>query len=147
LPENLNKQRILDYLRHGYTGDVERAVSYYDDDIDFIAYAPIEIFPALGQKLGKAAMAQSLVAFRALYDPIAYTLTSVVAEGERVAVSLDISLPSRDTGRVIQTSFANFYTLRAGRIHIYRQFLDSFDAVQQRLRTDLSAQLKQNLRV
>jgi ketosteroid isomerase-like protein len=147
LPENLNKQRILDNLRHGYTGDVEQAVSYYDDDIDFIAYAPIEIFPALGQKLGKAAMAQSLVAFRALYDPIAYTLTSVVAEGERVAVSLDISLPSRDTGRVINTSFANFYTLRAGRIHIYRQFLDSFDAVQQRLRTDLSAQLKQNLRV
>ena len=46
MPENLNKQRILDYLRHGYTGDVERAVSYYDDEIDFIAYAPIEIFPA-----------------------------------------------------------------------------------------------------
>jgi ketosteroid isomerase-like protein len=147
LPENLNKQRILDYLRHGYTGDVEQAVSYYDDEIDFIAYAPIEIFPALGQKLGKAAMAQSLVAFRALYDPIGYTVTSVVAEGDRVAVSLDISLPSRDTGRVIRTSFANFYTLRTGRIHIYRQFLDSFDAVQQRLRTDLSAQLRQNLRV
>jgi uncharacterized protein len=147
LPENLNKQRILDYIRHGYTGDVERAVSYYDDEIDFIAYAPIEIFPALGQKLGKAAMSQSLIAFRALYDPIDYTLTSVVAEGDRVAVSLDISLLSRDTGRVMKTSFANFYTLRKGRIHIYRQFLDSFDAVQQRLRTDLSARLRQKPRV
>ena len=147
MPENLNKQRILDYIRHGYTGDVERAVSYYDDEIDFIAYAPIEIFPSLGQKLGKAAMSQSLAAFRAMYDPIDYTLTSVVAEGDRVAVSLDISLPERDTGRVIKTSFANFYTLRKGRIHIYRQFLDSFDAVQQRLRTDLGAQLGRNLRV
>ena len=147
MPENLNKQRILDYLRQGYTGDVEQAVSYYDDDIDFIAYAPIEIFPALGQKLGKAAMAQSLVALRALYDPITYTLTSVVAEGDHVAVSIDITLPSRDTGKVIKTSFANFYTLRDGRIHIYRQFLDSFDAVQQRLRTDLSAQLRQKIRV
>lgn len=147
MPENLNKQRILDYIRHGYAGDVERAVSYYDDEIDFIAYAPIEIFPGLGQKLGKAAMAQSLLAFRARYDPIAYTLTSVVAEGDRVAVSLDITLPARDTGRVIKTSFANFYTLRKGRIHIYRQFLDSFDAVEQRLRTNLSAQLRQKPRV
>ena len=147
MPESPNKQRILDYIRHGYTGDVERAVSYYDDEINFIAYAPIELFPSLGQKIGKAAMTQSLIAFRTMYDPIEYALTSLVAEGDRVAVSLDISLPARDTGKVIKTSFANFYTLRHGRIHIYRQFLDSFDAVQQRLRADLSARVRQNLHV
>ena len=60
MPENLNKQRILDYLKACYAGDIERAASYYDDQIDFIAYAPIDVFPTLGQKSGKAAMIGSL---------------------------------------------------------------------------------------
>lgn len=137
LPENLNKQRILDYLKAGYAGDLERAASYYDDQIDFIAYAPIDVFPTLGQKSGKAAMIQSLVRLHSLYRRIEYDVTSIIAEDDRVAVMLELRMFARDSDRVISLPLANFYTLRQGRIHIYRQFLDSFDAVQQRLRLDL----------
>ena len=101
MPENLNKRRILDYLNACYAGDIERASSYYDDDIDFIAYAPIEIFPTLGQKRGKAAMTRSLVGMRAMYRLIEYEVTSIVAEGDRVALMLDLRLSSRDGDRVI----------------------------------------------
>ncbi len=137
LPDNLNKQRILDYLKAGYAGDIERAASYYDDDIDFIGYAPIDVFPTLGQKSGKAAMIQTLVRLHSLYRRVEYDVASTIAEDDRVAVILELRMFAREDDRVIRLPLANFYTLRNGRIYIYRQFLDSFDAVQQRLRRDL----------
>jgi len=142
LPENLNKQRILDYLKACYAGEIERAASYYDDEIDFIAYAPIEIFPTLGQKRGKAAMTASLEEMTRQYSPIEYEVTSIVAEDDGVAVMLDVRMCARGGDRVINVQIANFYTMRHGRITIYRQFMDSFDAVQQKLRRDLVDELK-----
>jgi ketosteroid isomerase-like protein len=51
---------------------------------------------------------------------------------------------ARKDDRVIRLPFANFYTLRQGRICIFRQFLDSFDAVQQRLRIDLIEAMREH---
>ena len=143
MPDNLNKQRVLDYLKACYAGDIERASSYYDDEIDFIAYAPIEIFPTLGQRHGKAAMTVSLQGLIRQYSPMEYDVTSIVADDDRVAVMFDLRLHVRGSDRVISLRLANFYTLRSGRILTYRQFLDSFDAVQQKLRRDLVDALKQ----
>jgi uncharacterized protein len=144
LAENLNKRRILDYLKAGYAGDIERAASYYDEEIDFIGYAPIDVFPSLGQKVGKAAVVQSLVRLHGLYRLIEHDVTSIVAEDNRVAVMLDLRMFARKDDRVIRLPFANFYTLRQGRIYIFRQFLDSFDAVQQRLRIDLIEAIREH---
>ena len=48
---------------------------------------------------------------------------------------------------MIRVQIANFYTLRNGRIHVYRQFTDSFDAVQQKLRRDMTEALHQTERL
>ena len=58
-------------------------------------------------------------------------MTSIIAEDDRVAVMLKLRMFARDSDRVISLPLANFYTLRQGRIHIYRQFLRFVDAVQQ----------------
>ena len=147
MPENLNKQRILDYLKACYAGDVERAASYYDEDIDFIAYLPIDVFPLLGQRRGKAAMLTTLAELHARYAQANYEVLSIVAEDDRVAVTLDLRLSARQGGRVIRVQIANFYTLRNGRIHVYRQFTDSFDAVQQKLRRDMTEALRHTERL
>ena len=145
MPENLNKQRILDYLKAGYAGDIDRAASYYDDELDFIGYAPIDVFPTLGQKFGKTAMVQSLVRLHAMYRLVEYDVTSiVVAEDNRVAAMLDLRMYARKDDRMIRIPFGNFYTLRQGRIYIFRQFMDSFDAVQQKLRIDLIEAMREN---
>lgn len=144
MAENLNKRRILDHLRAGYGGDIERAASYYDDEIDFIAYAPIDVFPSLGQKFGKAAMVQSLVRMHALYRLVEYDVTSILTEDNRVAATIDVRMFARQDDRMIRVPIANFYTLRQGRIYIFRQFMDSFDAVQQKLRCDLIEMMKEN---
>jgi ketosteroid isomerase-like protein len=143
LPENLNKRRILDYLKAGYAGDIKRAANYYDDEIDFIGYAPIDVFPTLGQRFGKPAMVDSLVRMHALYRLIEYDVTTIVAEDNRVAAMLDLRMYVRGSDRIVRLPFGNFYTLRQGRIFIFRQFLDSFDAVQQKLRVDLVEAMKE----
>ena len=101
-------------------------------------YAPVDIFPTLGQKLGKAAMTQSLAGLHVQYSRIAYEVLSIIADDDRVAALLDLRLHVRGSDRVIRLQIGNFYTLRQGRILLYRQFLDSFDAVQQKLRRDRS---------
>jgi hypothetical protein len=138
-----SRQVILDYLDACYAGDVDRAAAFYDDDIDFVCYAPVELFPTLGQKKGKAEMRQSLVGLHARNEVLDYQVGFIAADGDHVAVTLVLRLGNRDTKRVIRLDIGNFFTLRNGRILTYRQFNDSFDVVQQVLGRDLvSAILK-----
>jgi len=138
-----SRQVILDYLDAHYRGDVDRAAALFDDDIDFVCYAPVELFPTLGQKKGKAEMRQTLVGLHARHEVLDHQVGFIAADGDRVAVTLVLRLRSRDTKRVIRLDIGNFFTLRNGKILIYRQFNDSFDVVQQVLGRDLvSAILK-----
>jgi ketosteroid isomerase-like protein len=140
---NNSRQVILGYLDACYAGDIDRAAAFYDDDIDFVCYAPVELFPTLGQKKGKAQMTQSLVGLHARHEVLDYQINFIAADGDRVAVTLVLRTRSRDTKRVIRLDIGNFFTLRRGRILTYRQFNDSFDVVQQVLGRDLvSALLK-----
>jgi ketosteroid isomerase-like protein len=136
-------QLILDYLAACYDGDLDRAAAFYHDDIDFICYAPVELFPTLGQKRGKPEMIFALTGLRDRFSVVDYAVDFIAAEGDRVAAKLVLRL--RDTGddRIIRFEIGNFFTLRDGRIVTYRQFLDSFDVAQQVLGRDLvSAILK-----
>lgn len=138
-----SRQVILDYLDACYAGDIDRAAAFYDDDIDFVCYAPIELFPTLGQKQGKVEMTQSLAGLHARHQVLDHQVTFIAADGDRVAVTLVLRMRSRDSDRVIRLDIGNFFTLRNGRIVTYRQFNDSFDVVLQVLGRDLvSAILK-----
>ena len=39
------RQIVLSYLDSYHEGDLEKTVAFCADDIDFIAYAPVTIFP------------------------------------------------------------------------------------------------------
>ena len=82
-------------------------------------------------------MVDSLMRMHGQYRLIECDVTSIVAEDNRVAAMLDLRMHVRGSDRIIRMPFGNFYTLRQGRIFIFRQFMDSFDAVQQKLRVDL----------
>jgi ketosteroid isomerase-like protein len=138
-----SRQLILDYLAACYDGDLDRAAAFYDDDIDFICYAPVELFPTLGHKRGKPEMIFALTGMRDRFSIVEYAVDFIAAEGNRVAAKLVLHLRDIGSDRIIRFEIGNFFTLRDGRILIYRQFLDSFDVVQQVLGRDLvSAILK-----
>jgi uncharacterized protein len=140
---NNSRQVILDYIDACYSGDIEGAAAFYDDDIDFVCFAPVELFPTLGQKRGKAEMTRSLEGLHARHEVLEHKVGFIAADGDHVAVTLVLRLRSRNSKRVIRLDIGNFFTLRQGRILTYRQFNDSFDVVQQVLGRDLvSAILK-----
>jgi ketosteroid isomerase-like protein len=139
--EQLNRQRVLNMLDAFYAGDLEGALGCCNDDIDFVAHAPTDILPHMGHRQGKAAVMEMWRAVHARYSGMRYEVPFIVAEADKVAVHIRAFFRKRSNDRIVQFDIADFYTLRDGRIASIRQFLDTFDLVEQLLERDIAAEL------
>lgn len=144
MAEDFHRQRVLNFLDAFYSGNVEGALACCSDDIDFVAHAPIDILPHMGHRHGKAEVGEMWKIIHARYSHMRYEIPVIVAERDQVAVNIRVFLRKRSNDRVVQIDIADFYTLRDGRITQIRQFLDSFDLVQQVLERDVAADLTDN---
>jgi uncharacterized protein len=136
--EDLNRQRVLNFLDAFYSGDAEAAMACCDDDIDSIAHAPIELFPHLGHKHGKNWIAEAIRTQQKRYSSRKYEIKFIAVDGDSVATMQYLSLRKRNDDRVVHLEIAELFTLRGGRIVMHRSFFDSFDFVQQLLGQDLT---------
>jgi ketosteroid isomerase-like protein len=125
------RHRIVDLYAAYAEGRFAPVLEACDDDVDFLSYAPRDIFPYLGHRHGKAALAATFREARLQFEYVVLQPLSVVIEDDNVAVILLSRQRQRATGRIIQLFRAQFLRLRAGRVIRIRDFLDSFDAVQQ----------------
>ena len=141
MAENLNRQRVLNFLEAFYSGDIEGALARCSDDVDFIANAPIDILPHLGHRHGKAEVREMWQTIHGRYSQMRYEVPILVAEGDRVAANLRVFFRKRGNNRIVQFDIAVFYTLRDGRIAEIREIMDTFDLVQQVLERDVVADL------
>ena len=139
--ENLQRQRVLNFLDAFYAGDIEGALAHCSDDVDFLANAPIDILPHMGHRRGKAEVRQMWQTIHARYSSMRYELPIIVAEGDRVAVIIRVFFRKRSNDRIVQFDLAAFYTLRDGRMAEIREIIDTFDLVQQVLERDVGAVL------
>jgi ketosteroid isomerase-like protein len=136
--ENLNRQRMLNFLDAFYSGNVEGALACCSDDIEFIAHAPVDLLPHLGHRRGKADVREMWRIIHARYYNMRYEMPTIVAEQDKVAFTLRAFLRKRSNDRIVQIDIAVFCTFRDGRIAQIRQFLDFFDLVQQMLERDVA---------
>jgi ketosteroid isomerase-like protein len=125
------RRRIVDLYAEYANGRFAPVLEACDDDVDFLSYAPRDIFPYLGHRHGKADLAATFQAARMQFEYVTLQPLSVVIEDDNAAVILLSRQRQRSTGRVIQLFRAQFLRFRAGRVIRVRDFLDSFDAVQQ----------------
>jgi len=142
--ENLQRQRVLNFLEAYYSGDIEGALSRCSDDVDFVANAPVDILPHLGHRHGKAEVRQMWQTIHARYSSMRYEVPIIVAEGDKVAAHIRVFFRKRSNDRIVQFDIAVFYTLRDGRIAQIREIMDSFDLVQQVLERDVAAVLAES---
>jgi ketosteroid isomerase-like protein len=139
--ENLNRQRVLNFLEAFYAGDVEAALARCSDDVELIAPAPIEIVPHMGPRRGKDEVRKTWQTVHARYSSLRHELRDLVAEGDKAAANIRSFFTKRGNGRTVQFDIAVFYTFRDGRIIRICEIMDTFDLVQQVLERDLSALL------
>jgi uncharacterized protein len=144
--EDLHRQRVLKFLDAFYSGDTEAALACCDEDLDSIAYAPIELFPHLGHKHGKHWVAEAIRTQQKRYSSRKYEIKFLSVDGDKVATIQFLSLRKRNDDRVVHLEVAEFYTLRGGRILVHRAFFDSFDFVQQLLGQDLTGTFAASVR-
>lgn len=139
--ENLNRQRVLNFLEVFYSGDTEGALSRCSDDVEFFSNAPVDILPHMGRHSGRADMREMWKTIHGRYYDMRHEVRGIVTEDDKVAVDLRLFFKKNLNNRIVQFDLAAFYTLRDGRITRIREIIDTYDLVQQVLERDLAAAL------
>jgi ketosteroid isomerase-like protein len=117
--------------------DLDRVGTLLHDDIDWIIYGPISVFPFAGARRGRAAVLEVLKAIGDAYTVERYEREIVIVEDERAAVMSDASFRQPATGRVLRFRIANFLRFEDGRLIEFREFTNTFDVVEQALGREL----------
>jgi len=141
MAENLNRQRVLNFLDVFYAGDIEGALARCSDDIEFFSNAPVDILPHMGHHRGKDDVRRMWRTVHNRYSGMRYEVPIIVADDERVAANLRVFFRKILNDRIVQFDLAVFFTLRDGRITHIREIMDTFDVVQQVLERDLASLL------
>jgi uncharacterized protein len=140
------RQCVLNFLDAFYSGDVEAATACCDEELDSITHAPIDLFPHLGQKHGRAWVGEAIRTQQKRYSSRKCEVKFIAVEDDKVATMQMLSLRKHNDDRVVHLDTAEFFTLRAGRIFIHRSFFDTFDLVQQLLGRDLTDSFSTSIR-
>ncbi len=138
MTDNPNRQCVVKFFDAYYSGDIETATACCDEDFETISYAPVDLFPHLGVKQGKAWVGEAIRTQQQRYKDRKYELKLTAVDGDKVAAIQFLSLTKRSDDRVVHLETAEFFTFRAGLILTHRAFFDSFDFVQQLLGRDLT---------
>jgi ketosteroid isomerase-like protein len=121
--------------------DPEKIAPYLADDVEWMGFGPLEIFPFFGHRRGKqdvmkmcGEIADSLALRRCNED-------SMLVDGNNVASLSRITAVHVRSGRVMIFRLAHFAEFRDRRLVSLKAVFDSFDAVEQALGRplDLSA--------
>lgn len=114
-------------------GDLDRVAALIHDDIEWIMYGPVQVFPFQGPRKGKAQVLDVLAAIGKDYGLERYVPEIIIVEGERAAVVSDAAFMQRATKRTLSIRLANFLRFSDGRLIEFREFTDTFDVVEQAL--------------
>jgi uncharacterized protein len=137
--ENLNRQRVLNFLDVFYSRDLEGALARCGDEVEFFSNAPVDILPHMGRHSGRADLREMWATVHKRYYDMRHEVRTIVAEDDKVAVDLRLFFRKSLNNRIVQFDLAAFYTLRDGRIIRIREIIDTFDLVQQVVERDLVA--------
>ena len=130
------KERIYKIYHTFSTGNLDELAEMFDENVDFISNAPIEVFPYLGHRIGRTQVMKGLTIVHDEFSSIEYLPLKIIIDDQSAGVIVSIRLTQRTTGRLIRLFAAHFLQFKNNRISEYRAFLDTFEAVQQVLGRD-----------
>lgn len=117
--------------------DVERFTALIHDDIDWMIYGPISIFPFAGPRQGRQQVLDALKAIEGDYAVEAYRPEVIVVDGDRAAVMSDVTFRQKSSNRILRFRIADFLRFADGKVIEFREFSNTFDVVEQALGREL----------
>ncbi|WP_024514688.1 nuclear transport factor 2 family protein [Bradyrhizobium sp. Tv2a-2] len=107
--------------------------TYIDEDVDWVIYGPIELFPFLGARHGKAAVLEVCRQISENVRVHRFDRESLMLGEDTAASMMRYSLTALDSNKPINLRLAHFARFKAGRLLNIRVLLDSHELVAQAL--------------
>jgi ketosteroid isomerase-like protein len=125
------RSTVVELYKAYRAGDAEKVASMIHDDIDWTIHGPAHLFSFEGPRRGKAAVLETLAIIARQYELRRHEQEILIVEGERAAVLSQTAFVQRSTGRTLAMRLVNFVRVVDGKIVEFREFSDTFDAVEQ----------------
>ena len=110
--------------------DIETLI---DEDVEWAIYGPIDMFPFLGARQGKAAVLQVIRQLADNFRVRRFERESIMLGVDSASSMLRYSLTALDSDKPISLRVAQFAQFRADRLVSMRVLVDTFDLVEQAL--------------
>ena len=104
-----------------------------DEDVDWAVYGPIDMFPFLGARHGKAAVLEVVRQIAENVRVHRFDRESIMLGVDSASSMMRYSLTALDSNKPISLRVAHFAQFKAGRLLSIRVLLDTFDLVEQAL--------------
>jgi ketosteroid isomerase-like protein len=111
--------------------DVERAMSFIAEDVDWLVQGPVDVFSFLGQRRGKTAVHEGYREVARKLQITGYQVEVLLVDGDRAAALIRLTAIVRETGKVMSFRTSQFSRYRDGKMVEMRAVLDSYDMVEQ----------------
>jgi ketosteroid isomerase-like protein len=111
--------------------DTARIDDWLDDNVDWIVFGPVDLFPFFGQRTGKQAVARTYREITASLEIKSCERDSVLIDGDRASSMIRLTAVHRHTGRTLAMRLAYFADFRGPKVVRMRALLDSFDFAEQ----------------
>jgi ketosteroid isomerase-like protein len=110
--------------------DIETLI---DEDVEWAIYGPIDMFPFLGARQGKAAVLQVIRQLADNFHVRRFDRESIMLGVDSASSMLRYSLTALDSDKPISLRVAQFAQFKADRLISMRVLVDTFDLVEQAL--------------
>jgi ketosteroid isomerase-like protein len=104
-----------------------------DEDVEWAISGPIDMFPFLGARRGKAAVLDVVEQIAENFRVHRFDRESIMLGVDSASSMLRYTLTALDTNKPISLRVAHFAQFKAGRLSSIRVLIDTFDLVEQAL--------------
>jgi ketosteroid isomerase-like protein len=104
-----------------------------DEEVDWAIHGPVDMFPFLGARRGKAAVLEVIRQIAETLRVHCFDRESIMLGVDQAASMMRYSLSVLDANRAVSLRLAHFAQFRDGRLRRLRVLVDGFDLVEQTL--------------
>jgi ketosteroid isomerase-like protein len=104
-----------------------------DEEVDWAIHGPVDMFPFLGARRGKAAVLEVIRQIAETLRVHRFDRESIMLGVDQAASMMRYSLSVLDANRAVSLRLAHFAQFRDGRLRRLRVLVDGFDLVEQTL--------------